>query len=355
MNVLMFTPKVDPSDPFLGFACGWIRALATQVDSLVVLTLDACETNLPPNITIYSLNKSRVPHPLFLLPRFLKTVSMIFSRHRVDVIFCHMFPEFTLLMAPFAALYGKPIVMWYAHKNVSLLLRVAEAFATKIVTSSAEGFRLPSPKKVVVGQGIDTDFFKPLPGFIPDARKFVSVGRISPIKDYETLVAAMSRLRTRGFQDLMLDVIGEPLMPQGIAYLASLKQKVLACWLEKTVCFLGGVAFSALPTRLRGYGVFLHASRTGSIDKAALEAMSTGLLLLTSNIALKKLLGAFGEPLFFAEGDSTSLAKKIEFVLSLDQKQRARLSKGLRRRVVEKHSIKNLANNVVNVFRGCLA
>src|SRR5207249_4282524 len=117
-------------------------------------------------------------------------------RREIDVIFVHMVPQYAIIAAPLARACRIPMVLWYAHGSVSGRLRLAHGLVQRVVTASRESFRLPSDKVVVTGHGVDTDLFdQPAPDPSSKERsapfRLVAVGRISRIKDHETLVRAV--------------------------------------------------------------------------------------------------------------------------------------------------------------------
>ena len=77
--------------------------------------------------------------------------------------------------------------------------------------------RRKNRKKIeIVGHGIDTDFFKPAPFNVqPSAAgklRIISVGRISPIKDQETLIRAIDILfNQKNIKDIEVKFFGTPL------------------------------------------------------------------------------------------------------------------------------------------------
>src|SRR3989339_374793 len=80
------------------------------------------------------------------------------------------------------------------------LKKLAEKLTDKIFTASKESFRLPSKKVEVTGHGIDLDKFKPAE-IKKDGSKFkiISVGRISPVKNYEIMINATEILKNKDF------------------------------------------------------------------------------------------------------------------------------------------------------------
>jgi len=266
-------------------------------------------------------------------------------------VFVHMVPLYAILAAPWARLAGVPMVMWYTHKHVGLALRVAHALVDKVVTASEQSFRLSSDRVVVTGHGIDTDFFRPADGPRPE-RPFtvLSVGRISPIKDYETLIEAADVLvNQRGRRDLRFVVVGDAGTAAQAAYrerlLAEVGQRKLAGNFE----FVGAVPHSRVGLYYQQADLFVNLSHTDSLDKTVLEAMACGLVPITSNAAFQPVLGMPSVRLTFAAGDAQGLADRIERLAQLSPVERESLGRELRSIVVRQHSVQGLMDRLVAV------
>ena len=108
MRILMITRKIDRYDPLAGFAYGWIKRIASEVDQLDVLCLEKGDlSGLPENIKIYSLGKEKGVSRLKRFVRF-----QLFALRLVpkcNGIFCHMNPEYTIAIAPYAKIFRKKI------------------------------------------------------------------------------------------------------------------------------------------------------------------------------------------------------------------------------------------------------
>ena len=83
--------------------------------------------------------------------------------------------------------------------------------------------------------------------------------------------------------------------------------------------------------------IFVNLSDTGSIDKAILEAMASGLLVLTSNEAFKPILSGK----YLTENDPEQIAEKI-IALSKSEKD-----ENLREYVAKNHSLENLIKKII--------
>lgn len=354
MKLLIITQKIDLDDDILGFTHTWVAKLAEKVERLYVLALWVGRYNLPDNVEVYSIGKEKGAGKLKKFMNFNKVVSRIVLSRRVDGIFIHMCSLYAILAAPYTKLTGTPMVMWYTHKSVNLTLKVAHLLVDKVLTASEESFRLKSRKKIVTGHGIDTDFFKPAGKnhSFNNKKKILSVGRVSPIKDYETLIEAANLLiNSKGIKDIEFLIVGDIGTLQQKSYLEKLKSLVEKYNLKEFVQFIGSVPYHKVVRFYHNCDVFLNFCPTGGLDKAVLEAMSCERLVLTSNVAFKRLLGNLYHNLIFEKGNGIELANKILSLLNLDIKETEKIRKSLRNIVVKNHSVEGLMEKLVEVLR----
>src|SRR3989344_6340172 len=228
-KLLVVTQKVDENDQLLGFFIDWIRLLAEKFEKITVLCLEKGQFTLPDNVKVISLGKDHGAGKLKILSTFYFLLSA--CRKEYDAVFVHMNPIWVVLGGWWWRLTGKKIFFWYTSGGVTFKLKLAEKFANTIFTASKESFRLPSKKIIVTGHGIDTDVFRPTPKNVRDVRndgndgneqfeqakrsntsnnfiKILSVGRIAPVKNYETLIDAAKILKDSGV-DFFVTIVGE--------------------------------------------------------------------------------------------------------------------------------------------------
>lgn len=356
LNVLMITQKVGLDDDILGFTHTWVNKLAERVEKLYVLALAVGRHSLRDNVELFSMGKERGNSRLERLVNFNRVVAGLVLTRKVDLLFIHMCPRYAILAAPYSKLMRVPLVMWYAHGSVNRKLRIAHSLVHGVVTSTREGFRLKSDKVSIVGQGIDTDRFKPL-----DVRKegntkvILSVGRISPIKDYETLVEAADILvNKKRREDLEFVVVGDVGTEGQREYLDGIKEMVRQCQLKRYFRFAGPVPHSEVVQHYQDCNVFVNLSHTGSLDKAVLEAMACGRVPLTCNEAFENLFGDYADKLMFEKGNAGELAGKVLDVIEMSADSRLVLGRALKDIVVQEHSVEGLINKLVGVFRELL-
>jgi glycosyltransferase involved in cell wall biosynthesis len=352
LRVLMITQKVDLDDDVLGFTHTWVNNLAERVAQLHLLALSVGRCELRDNVTLYSMGKERRASRLQRFVSFNGVLSLLVLRRQVDVVFVHMVPLYAILAAPWTKLVGVPMVLWFTHKSVNWKLKLAHWLVDRVVTASSESFCLPSDKVIVTGHGVDTEVFRPAEGPRP-RRPFtvLSVGRISPIKDYETLIEAADILiNQQGRRDLRFVVVGDVGTPRQVAYREQLLTEVRRRRLGNSFEFVGAVPHTRVVTCYQQADLFVNLCPTGGLDKAVLEAMACGVVPLVSNVAFELLLGTLAAQLMFAAGNVPDLAGKIERLVQLSEMEREVWGKELRSIVVQQHSVHGLMDRLVEAW-----
>jgi len=346
MKLLMITRKLDKDDPQAGFAFNWVNKLSQKVEILKVICLEKGNLDgLSDNIEVFSLGKERGKNRIKEFINFQRGVLKFINK--VDGVFCHQNPEYTILIAPYAKLFNKKIVCFYGHKAINWRVRLMHFFAHRVVTSNEGGFQIDSPKRKVVGQGIDMDLFV-LPENKEKSEKLriFSVGRISPIKDYETLIKATTILKERGL-NIEVKIAGPVLLKEQENHLIELKELVKEKGLDNQVEFLGGVIFEKVIEIYHNSDLSVNLCSTGAPDKAGLEAMACGVPLLACNESYSENFGPYKDLLLFKEKNSEDLAEKI---LNLRNKDLEEMGIFLRNQVTKHHNLDNLLTEIIKCF-----
>lgn len=345
MNILMITRVVDRGHSHAGHTYRWVQEIGRQLapGKLSVLCLERGDiSGLPENVFVHSLGKEKKK------PRWMRWVRFPFAawplvRH-ADAVFCHQNPEYTIAVWPLAKLFRKRIVTWYVHGAVTWKTRAVARMADVILTASSESFRVASQKVSVIGHGIDTDAFHPSQRH-PSREPFqiVSVGRISPTKDYETLIKAVAELKRAGRQ-VAVKIVGEPGLPEHVAYLESLNVLTNRLGLDDVVRFVGPVPNRDVAAYFQQADLTVYLSGTGSLDKAVLEPMACGVPVITSNTAFRGMLPDY---LVVPGNDFRALRSSIERVMALSSVERAALGDQLREVVMQHHTLRGLAEKII--------
>jgi glycosyltransferase involved in cell wall biosynthesis len=345
VRLLFVTQVVDDGDAVLGFLPTWLRELAARVEALTVVAFQlGAMPAFPKNVEVRTLGRERGRRGAALLLAFRSEVRRAVRERGCDTVLVHMVPKYAVLARRLAVPRRIPIYLWYTHAGVNRWLRWSEPLVEKIFTASEESLTIETHKKVVTRHGIDVGFLRPDAGQTPAAGKLVTVGRFTPSKDVEFLLRALAALRGAGAR-ASLDVIGDGLVPSDAEY----RERMLALrrelGLEEAARFEGAIPYKKIPPIYRGGAIFVSASRTGSVDKAILEAMACGTPVLTSNASFRAILPPDH---IFAERSIEDFVAKAKNILGWDPARRAREGARLRAIVERDHAVAPLMDRLVS-------
>lgn len=273
MRLLLITQKVNKNDSILGFFHEWILRLSKKVEKITVICLEKGDYDLPKNVSVLSLGKEKSKSKIKYVFNFYKYIYK--NKKEYDKVFVHMNPIYIILGFWLWGILGKKMYLWYTHKNVDLKLRFSSLFVNKIFTASKKSFRLKTKKLKVLGHGIDLNIFKPNTDK-REQNKIISAGRVSKTKNYEPLIDAMKKIEAR------VELAG----PIDEGYKKELDNIIKETGVENKISFVGPINYQNIVDFYNSANVFVNFSKTGSLDKAILEAMACGLNILTSNEAL---------------------------------------------------------------------
>ena len=304
MKLLITTQAVDRDDPILGFFHRWIEEFAGQCEQVTVICLREGNHALPANVRVQVLGGGGKIGRAFTFLRLSWGL-----RKEYDRVLVHMNPEYIVLAGAFWRLSGKRVALWYTHKSVTFKLRIATLFASVVLSASKESFRLGTKKLHVLGHGIDMERFVCPPHAKGAELRILTAGRISKTKNIHLILDAVEVLRVRGVS-LVLTVAGAPGAGTDAAYAEDLYRRA-----GNTVLFVGPKQQQEVAALLCNSDVFINLSDTGSLDKAVLEALASGVPAVSSNEAFKQILTPYG---LFVTNDRQAVAEALMRARTVD-------------------------------------
>jgi glycosyltransferase involved in cell wall biosynthesis len=159
-----------------------------------------------------------------------------------------------------------------------------------------------------IPNGIPKEFFKIKKS--KEKNKIIFLGRISPIKDIETLISSIPLVKDKS---TILELVG----PYEKEYFRNLTKLINRLNLKKRVVFPGPV-FDIIKKikMLDSARIFVLPSKSEGMPQALVEAMSRGKIVIASdNKAAKDLVINGKNGYLFKIGNSKELAEKINFAL----------------------------------------
>jgi glycosyltransferase involved in cell wall biosynthesis len=350
MRLLLFNLATDADDPILGFTTRWIQALAKRVEFIHVITMRAGRIEVPENVRVYSVGKEKGYSEPRRAVEFYRYLFRVLREDRIDACFSHMIPVFTILAAPVLKAKKIPIVTWYLHPSLTFVLKLAHHLSDKMVSALETSYPYRKDKLIVVGHGIDTDLFCPDGSPPEEPPMILCVGRLSPVKDHPTLIRAAALLRERWEKPFRVVILGGPTGPKDEPYVRSLHRLVEELNLQDIVSFHPPVPQSALPNWYRRCTVLVNMTPTGSGDKVVWEAMACGRPCLAANEGFRETMGEYADQLLFQYGDVISLAKRLLWILTLDEKRKYVIQEYLCQQVICMHSLDHLVDRLIEIL-----
>jgi len=346
-RLLVICQKVDENDDLLGFFVSWIREFASHYDRVTVITMAKGEYTLPVNVRVVSLGKEEHLPKWRQAFRFIHVLWREVRAH--DAVFTHMSPIFAIAAWPYTFIWHKKLVLWYLHRSRTLKLRFALALVDTLVTADSESLTIRSPKIVAVGHGIDIARFA-VPDRMPPAERpshILSVGRLSPIKGFETLIHAVERLRKNGVI-CEVRIVGKAVMPNDQKYEEQLRALVARLGVGDVMHFFGFVPYRDVPSHYRWADVVVGCTPPGGIDKAILEGMAAACAVVTSNAVMRKyFVPAYADEYIFRYGDPMELADKLERIFAADLRS---IGTDMQRVVARDHNLPITIRKIISLL-----
>lgn len=344
MRLLIITQKVDINDDNLGSFHRWILEFAKHYEFITVIALQVGEYNLPENVKVLSLGKEKSGEkPFFARLKYIFNFYKYIYQERknYDAVFVHMNPIYVVLGGCFWRLWNKKIGLWYTHKSVDMKLRIAEKLTNRIFTASEKSFRLKSKKVYIVGHGIDIEQFEnqKYENNTDKKIKILHIGRISRAKNIHLFVEIAEILKQKG-ASFQISIVGDAVMEKDKKYLGEIRKTIKNKNLENYFNFIGPVSHTGTTKFYKTNDIFINLSDTGSLDKAALEAMVSGIQVLISNEAFADILPDENK----TTKDPERIAKDIERIANIEP------NRALRDYVLREHNLVNLILAIVKTY-----
>jgi glycosyltransferase involved in cell wall biosynthesis len=364
MNLLITTQKVDRNDDLLGFFHTWIERLAARFDKVTVVCLEKGEYDLPGNVEVLSLGKkgqvSSLPAELegirparriggYQVLIKVKYVWRFYRyiwqyRREYDAVLVHMNAEYVVLGGLFWKLLGKTVYLWYNHQAGKWIARLAMRIADAIFYTSPFAFSARYSKAKQMPAGVDIEVFRPSGTTERQADSILFLGRISPVKNVETLIKAAEILDEKGV-DFQLRIYGGT---TDQAYFGKIKHMAGPLTRKQKLELAGPLPNSKTPPVYQSHSIFVNLTNSGSLDKATLEAMACGCLAVVSNRYFEDILP---KDFVFKEKDAEDLARKLGQIIAMDSGRAQEVRRANAEFARSQHSLSGLVDELTESLR----
>ena len=174
-----------------------------------------------------------------------------------------------------------------------------------------------------------------------DETILISVGRLAPEKNWETLLRAFAIIYPK-HPDLRLVLIGDGPSREDLQSLAG------ELGVAERVTFLGSIPFGEVPAYLKAADLFSFASVTETQGLVTIEAMAAGLPVVAVDGSGTRDIVEHGKEGYLVENDPEALAKALHDLLS-DRHQMKRFSNSALKKA-KTFDVNQLARKMVDVY-----
>ncbi|MEQ1849548.1 MAG: glycosyltransferase family 4 protein [Candidatus Peribacteraceae bacterium] len=267
MKLLFITQKLHGQD---AFGALWVREFIRQGHQVTVLCLEGSSDMF--EFPVHSMGKEKGSSKLLQIMTFERAIVSL----PYDRVFIHMAPVWYALGFWWWLIKRVPTYLWYTHYTMQLGVRLFGWWGTRFFAATEQSLPMfsGSPKKVVIGHGIDLPLWQKRQNQCDDPRALLAVHRLSRSKRVELSLKALTLLDS----SYTLDIYG---IEAEKDYVQELHQLVQELKLSNRVTFHGSAPMNALHEIYAAHTLILNmASET--IDKTMLEAMTCGCYPVTT-------------------------------------------------------------------------
>lgn len=323
MNLLILNLKNDLNDSALAHCPILVDSLAKNFKNVDVISGYVGRVTRARNITYYNLNiKSSLfkTIKIFTILRFYFFLfKILLKRGKKLVVFAHMAPLYALLAAPILRVFNIPISLWYAHREVTVTLKVASNLVNKIITPNPRSFRAQTQTPIyylLPGVYFSNKFFR---NYTKIENNICIHGRISEVKNIHVLIKSIFLLRTNFGMSVVLNIYGDCLTDRDFLYKKRLTDFIRLNNLDELIKFHGPCNLLKLHEQFKKNLIGLNLGIDWSLDKAGIEVLGNGLPLIYTNSDYNMIFEKHNidfSNYFLKNLNSFNLAEKIFLVIS---------------------------------------
>jgi glycosyltransferase involved in cell wall biosynthesis len=259
-------------------------------------------------------------------------------------VFYHMNHKALAFQGLILEIFGIHQTLWYSHAKKDSYLRIAKQFADLIITTGDEAFPLNHKNVLKVGQAVSSHkfhFTKELNFHDKRKMSILSVGRIGQAKNLEKLIC--SDFDLRDMKDFSIVLVGPKTDP---AYVNQLSTFAKLRGID--ISFHSSIRNEELSTLYRDYDFYFTGTEK-AIDKSAAEAAMCGLVVISDNNSLLKLLCLDAKSLSVANSN-WAIKDQIEFYANLSGERLWRLQEQTSEIAKHVFSLENVIEKYLEVY-----
>ena len=250
----------------------------------------------------------------------------------------------------FKLFFKTKVYQWWAHPVIGIYTKLGFYLTIdKLFTCTKSSFPINSKKKLVIGHGVNINKFPRRNNSNPEKKSLITSSRITYRKNIHKMIDLILYMRQENFVDISLSIYGSPLTAKDEIYLKYLGELIKKYNLENHIKIFDAVDHSQLNRYYEKHSIYLNFSET-ALDKSVLEAMSTGIPILSCNKCLIEIIddNYLRNLITFERYDDINIiSNKINRLLNLSAGEFENYSIKSNQFIKENHSIENLTKSII--------
>jgi glycosyltransferase involved in cell wall biosynthesis len=197
----------------------------------------------------------------------------------------------------------------------------------------------------VINNGVDTKVFAPRP--VEERDAILAVGTLTHAKGYDVMLRAFAQIAGR-HSKWKLKIAGDGELKKPIIKLASL------LGISEKVHFLGSISTDRVVSEINQSAFVVSASRWEGFSLAALEALSCGKPLITTDVPGAREMMVDGVTgVIVPRENPEALARAMEKLIN-DRQARTRMGKSARQYIVSRFTWENVAKQYRDLYESVM-
>lgn len=315
-KLYIFNLATDLDNTLLAFTHDWIKASLSEAKRVEVVSTHVGRMDFPPQVQVREIGGGNLPKRIVGVIRLFRALMEIARERKKAIVFYHMSNTFAALLGLPLRILGVRQGLWYSHSASPLSFKLAAKFSNLVFSSSPNALPISNQKCRYVGHGIDFSRFPLISDDTNLSRKtFISLGRITPIKNLELFIKAVADCNSISKE---IHLAG----PSGRDLKYEKKLMDLAAKEGVTLAFLGEIPYPKIPHLLASYSI-CYTGNPKTTDKAAIEAAAVGCFVICSEPNTQELTGMdiLWDTL---KTKPSSLKEQINLIISLSETSKYR-------------------------------
>lgn len=258
-------------------------------------------------------NPDLVHFPHFNIPLFYKGDFIV----TIHDMLMHEYPGLSATTLPPWLYFFKQLIYRYVFKNAILNSKKIIVPSMAVQSDIVSRFKTDRKKIMVIYEGLD-EKIKNNKGVKIETPYFVYTGNAYPHKNLKRLIEAVKKINAGRKKKITLAIASSRNV-----FTERLKNIIESMGVQKYVKLLGFVPDEELGYLYKNSAAFVFPSLSEGFGLPGLEALSSGTLLISSDIPVFREIYK-DHSVYFDPTDASSIQKSMEDVLKLDNKERAK-------------------------------